>query len=165
MVVSKEYQQPPICRWYHPNGQKWRGTKDPLDEGERGAWKSWLKTQHSKKDHGIWSQHFMANRWGNNRNSDRLYFLGLQNHWGWWLQPWNSKTLAPWKKSYDKPRRHMKKQRHHFADKGPSSQSHGFSRSHVRTWEVDHIEDRVLKNWWFWTVVLEKILQGPSDSN
>ena len=42
--------------------------------------KSWLKTQHSKnKDHGIWSHHFMANRWGNNGNSDRLYFWGLQN--------------------------------------------------------------------------------------
>ena len=42
---------------------------------------SWLKTQHSKnKDHGIWSHHFMANRWGNNGNNDRLYFLGLQNH-------------------------------------------------------------------------------------
>ena len=43
----------------------------------------------------------MANRWGNNENSDRLYFFGLQNHCSWWLQPWNSKTLAPWKKSYD----------------------------------------------------------------
>ena len=43
--------------------------------------KSWLKTQHSKKeDHGIWSHHFMANRWGNSGNSDRLYFSGLQNH-------------------------------------------------------------------------------------
>ena len=42
-----------------------RGIKEPLDEGERGQWKSWLKTQHSKnKDHGIWSHHFMANRWG-----------------------------------------------------------------------------------------------------
>ena len=47
-------------------------------------WKSWLKTQHSKnEDHGIWSHPFMANRWGNNGNSDRLYFLGLQNHCGW----------------------------------------------------------------------------------
>ena len=58
----------------------------------------------------------------------------------------------------------MKKQRHHFGDKGPSSQSHGFSRSHVWMWEVDHMEDWVLKNWWFWTVVLEKILQGLLDS-
>ena len=50
-------------------------------------WKSWLKTQHSKnKDHGIWSHHFMANRWGNSGNSVRLYFLGLQNHCRWWLQ-------------------------------------------------------------------------------
>jgi len=40
--------------------------------------------------------------------------------------------LAPWKKSYDKPRQRIKKQRHHFADKGPSSQSYGFSSSHVR---------------------------------
>ena len=46
----------------------------------KGEWKSWLKTQRSKnKDHGIWSHHFMANRWGNNGNSDRFYFLGLQN--------------------------------------------------------------------------------------
>ena len=43
----------------------------------------------------------MTNRWGNNGNSERLYFLGLQNHRRWWLQPWNRKTLAPWKKSYD----------------------------------------------------------------
>ena len=46
--------------------------------------KAGLKTQHSKnQDHGIWSHHFMANRWGNNGNSERLYFLGLQNHCRW----------------------------------------------------------------------------------
>ena len=46
--------------------------------------KNWLKTQHSKnEDHGIQFHHFMANRWGNNGNSDRLYFLGLQNHCKW----------------------------------------------------------------------------------
>ena len=55
-----------------------------LDESERGQWKSWLKTQHSENnDHGIWSHHFMPNRWGNNGNSDRLYFFGLQNHCRW----------------------------------------------------------------------------------
>ena len=71
------------------NGRKW-GTKEPLDEGERGEWKNWLKTQHSKyKDHGIRSHHFMVNRRGKGRSSDRFYFLGLQNHWGWWLQSWN----------------------------------------------------------------------------
>ena len=50
----------------------------------------------------------MANRWGKIWNSDRFYFLGLKNHWGLWLQPWNSKALAPWKKSYDKPRQCIK---------------------------------------------------------
>ena len=60
--------------------------------------KSGLKTQHSKnEDHGIWSYHFMGSRWENSRNSVRLYFGGLQNHCRWWLQPWNWKTLAPWK--------------------------------------------------------------------
>ena len=87
---QEKYQQPHICRWYHSNGQKWRGTKEPLHESERVKWKSWLKTQHSKnKDQGIWSHHFMENRWENNGNSDRLYFLVLQNHCRWWLQAWN----------------------------------------------------------------------------
>ena len=64
-----------------PYGRKQRGTKEPLDESERGKWKSWLKAQHSENsDHGIRSHHFMTNRLGKNGNSDRLYFLGLQNH-------------------------------------------------------------------------------------
>ena len=68
----------------------------------------------------------------------RTLISGLQNHCRWWLQPWNQKTLAPWKKSYDKPRQHIKKQRHYFANKGPSSESFGFSSSHVWMWELDH---------------------------
>ena len=77
-------------RWHHPYGRKWRGAKNPLDESERGEWKSWLKAQHSENyDHGIWSHHFMANRWGNSGHSGWLYFGGLQNHCRWWLQPWN----------------------------------------------------------------------------
>ena len=94
----------------------------------------------------------------------RDYFLGLQNHCRWWLQPWNSKTLAPWKKSHDQPRQCIKKQRHYFADKGPSSQSHGFPNCHVWMWELDYKESRALKNWCFWTVVLEKTLESPLDS-
>ena len=63
---------------------KQRRTKEPLDESERGEWNRWLKTQHSKnEDRGIWSHHFMANRWGNSGNSERLYFLGLQSHCRW----------------------------------------------------------------------------------
>jgi len=71
--------------------------------------------------------------------------------------------LAPWKKSYDQPRQHIKKQRHHFADKGLSSQSYGFSSNHVWMWELDYNESWVLKNWCFSTVVLEKTLESPLD--
>ena len=92
---------------------------------------------------------------GYNGNCDRLYFTGLQNHYRQWLQPWNEMTLAPWKKSYDQPRQHIKKQRHCFANKGPSSQSYGFPSTHVWMWELDHKEGWVLKNWCFWTVVGE----------
>ena len=79
----------------------------------------------------------MANRWGNSGNSGWLYFGGLQNHCRWWLQPWNEKTLTPWKESYDQPRQHIKKQRHYFANKGPSSQGYGFSSGHEWMWELD----------------------------
>ena len=73
------------------------------------------------------------------------------------------KDACPWKKSYDQPRQHIKKQRHHFANKGPYSQSYGFSSNHVQMWELDHKEGCVLKNWCFWTVVLEKTLESPLD--
>ena len=60
-------------------------------------------------------------------------------------------------------RRYIKKHRHPFADKGPSSQSYGFSSSHIWMWELDHKEDWVQKNWCLWTVVLEKTLESPLD--
>ena len=103
----------------------------------------------------------MTNRWGNNGNSDRLYFLGLQNHCRWWPQPWNSKTFAPWKKSYDKQRKHIKKQRHYFANRAPYSQGCDFPSSHVGTWEVDHKKDWALKNWCFQTRCWERLLRVP----
>ena len=71
--------------------------------------------------------------------------------------------LAPWKKSYDKPRQHIKKQRYHFANNSPYNQSYGFSSSHLWIWELDHKEGWVPKNWCFWTVVLEKTLECPLD--
>ena len=64
----------------------------------------------------------------------------------------------------DKPRQCIKKQRHHFADKSPYSQSHGFSSSRVWIWELDHKEGWVLKNWCLWIVALEKTLESPLDS-
>ena len=65
------------------------------------------------------------------------------------------------RKSYDKPRQYVKKERHHFADKGPYSQDYGLSSSHVRMWELDNKEGRVPKNWCFQTVVLEKTFEIP----
>ena len=71
--------------------------------------------------------------------------------------------LSLWKKSYDKPRQYVKKQRHHFVNKGPYSQNYGFSSSHALMWKLDDIEDWALKNWCFWTVMLEKTLESPLD--
>ena len=71
--------------------------------------------------------------------------------------------LAPWKTRHDQPRRHNKKQRYYSANKGSSSQSYGFSTSHVWMWELDYKESWALKNWCFWTVVLEKTLESSLD--
>ena len=134
-----------------------------LKESERGGWKSWLKTQHSKnEDHGIQSTTLwqidgetvetVTNFpfWGSKMTAD-----GDCSH--------EIKTLAPWKKSHGKPRQHVKRQRHYFANKGPSIQSYGFSSGHVWMWELDYKERRAPKNWCFWTVVLENTLESPVD--
>jgi len=71
--------------------------------------------------------------------------------------------LAPWKKIYDQPRQHTKKQKHYFANKGLSSQSYGFSSGHVWMWELDYKKSWAPKNWCFWTVVLEKTLESLLD--
>ena len=83
--------------------------------------------------------------------------------------PMKLKDACSWKKSYEKPRQCIKKQRHYFADKGPSSQSYGFSSSHLWLWEVDHKEGWAPKNWCFWTVAGEDFreflgLQGDQNS-
>ena len=71
--------------------------------------------------------------------------------------------LTLWKESFDHSRQHIKKQRHYFADKDPSSQGYGFSSSHVWMWDLDYKESWALNNWCFWTVVLEKTLESPLD--
>ena len=71
--------------------------------------------------------------------------------------------LTPWKNRYDQPRQDNKKQSHYFSNNGLSSQSYGFSSSHVWMWELKYKESWVLKNWCFWTVVLEKTLDSPLD--
>ena len=70
--------------------------------------------------------------------------------------------LAPWKKNYDQPRQYIKKQRDYFANKGPSSQSYGFSSGHLLMWDLDYKESWAPK-WCFWTMMLEKTLESPLD--
>jgi len=88
----------------------------------------------------------MANRWGNNGDSDKLYFL-------------DSKITADGDCSHEIKRclflgrKVIRNQRHYFANKNPSCQSYCFSSSHVRMWELDYRESWVLKNWCFWTMV------------
>ena len=72
--------------------------------------------------------------------------------------------ISPWKKNYDKPRQHIKKQRHHFSDTGLYRQSYSFSSGHVWMWELEHQEGWAPKNWCFHTVVLEKTLESPLDT-
>ena len=119
----EKYQKSQIYRWHHLHGRKQRGTKEPLDEGEKGEWKSSLKTQHSKNyDHGIWSHHFIANRRRNSGSSDGLFSYTPKS-----LQtvtaPMKLRHLLFGRKVYNQPRQHIKKWKHHFANKGPSSQA------------------------------------------
>ena len=73
------------------------------------------------------------------------------------------KLKDAWKKSYDQPRQHIKKQRHYFANKGLSSQGYGFSSGCVWMWELNYKGSWAPKNWCFWTVMLEKTLERPLD--
>ena len=73
------------------------------------------------------------------------------------------KDAIPWKENYDQPRQHIKKPRHYFANKGPSSQGYGFPSSCVWMWDLDYKESWVPKNWCFCTMVLEKTLKSPLD--
>ena len=105
----------------------------------------------------------MASRWRNSGNSGRLLFFGAPKSLQMVTAAIKQKVLTPWKKSYDQARQHVKKQRHFFANKGPSSQGYGFSSSHVWMWELDYKDSWAWKNWCFWTVVLEKTLESPLD--
>ena len=74
------------------------------------------------------------------------------------------KEVCSWKKSYDKPRQHIEKKRHYFADECPYNQRYGSSSRHVWMWELDHKEGWALKNWCFQILMLEKILESPLHS-
>ena len=126
-----------------------------------GEWKSWLTAQYlENKDHGTWCHHFMANRWGNNGNSESLYFLGLQNHCKWWLQLWN--MLAPSKKNYDKPDSILKSRDITLSTKVHIVKAVVFPvvMYGCESWTK---ESWAQKNWCFWTMMLEKTLESPLD--
>ena len=116
------------------NGRKWRGTNSLLMKGKVESEKAGLNF-NIKKTKIMASGPIIS--WQidgeKNGNSGRFYFLRLQIHCDYSHE---IKTLAPWKKSYDQPRQHIKKQRHHFADKGLYSQTYGFSSSHAQMWEL-----------------------------
>ena len=112
--------------------------------------KSWLKTQHSKiEGHGIWSHHFIANRWKTMETVTDFIFLGSQITADGDCRHEIKRLLAPWKKRYDKPRQHIKKQRRYFADKGPYRQNYGFSSTYEWMRVLDHKKGWVLRNWCF----------------
>ena len=87
-----------------------------------------LKLNIQKTEHGIWSHHFMGNRWGNSRNSVRLYFWGAPKSLQMVTAAMKLKDLE---EKLDLPKQHVKKQRHCFANKGQSSQGYDFSSGHV----------------------------------
>ena len=89
-------------------------------------------------------------------------FLGFKITMDGDKRPWNLDTFTSWKKSDDKPRQHIKKQRHYFADEGLYSQSYGFSSSHARMWELSNKKGWA-QNWGLQTVMLEKTLESPLD--
>ena len=94
--------------------------------------KGWLKVQHSEnEDHGIRSHHFMEIDGETVKKVSDFIFLGSKITADGDYSHEIKTMLTPWKESYDQPRQHVKKQRHYLADKGPSSQSYGFSSSHV----------------------------------
>ena len=122
-------------------------------------WKSWLKAQHSEnEDHGIWSCHFMGNRWKNSGKSD-IILGGSKINGDGDCSHEIKRLLLLGRKAMTQL--NIKKQRHYFANKGPSSQIYGFSNSHVWMWELDYEESWVLKNWCFRTVIVEKTLESP----
>ena len=141
-------------RWYHPSGRNQKRTKEPLDESESGEWKSCLK-QKTK---------IMASGPVTSWHIDGETMEAVTDFISWApksLQIVNATMKL--KDSYEQPRQHIKKQRHYFANKGPSSQSYGSFSSHIWIWELDYKESWVQKNWCFWPVVLEKTLESPLD--
>ena len=117
----EKYQQLQICKWCYSNDRKWRGIEKPLNEGERGKWKTWFKTQHKKyKDHDFWSHHPRQIEGEKVEAVTNFIFLGskitVDGDWSHEIKRHLLLCRLYWKEN-------------HFADKGPYSPSYGFSSS------------------------------------
>ena len=136
------------------HGRKWRGTKNPLDEDEEEREKVGLKFNIKKSK--IMASGSITSWQIDGETVETVadfIFLGSKiTVNGDCSQEIKRRLLLG--SSYDQPRQHIKKQRHYFANKGPSRQGYGFSSSHVWMWELDCEEGWAPKNWCFWTVVL-----------
>ena len=106
----------------------------------------------------------MANRWANSGNrTDFIWGEGAPKSLQMVTAVMKLKDAFSLEEKYDQHRQHIKKQRHHFANNGPSNQGYDFSSSHVWMWELDYKESWAPKNWCFWTVMLGKTLESPLD--
>ena len=150
---QQKYKKPQVRKWYYSNGRKQKGTKEPLDESEKGEWKSSLEMQHSKTK-------IMASSpitsWPIGREKGKQWqifiFLG-------------SKITADSDCSYEINNLDsiLKRRDITLLTKVCISQRYGFSSRHVRMWELNHKEGWVLKNWCFRTVLLEKTIKSLLD--
>ena len=136
-----------------------RTTKEPLDESEEESEKVGLKL-NTQKTKILASGPIIS--WQIDGETVADFILGAPKSLQMVIAAMKLKD-TPRKESNDQPRQHTKKQRHYFVNKDPSSQGYGFSSSHVWMWELDYEESWVLRNWCFWTVVLEKTLASPLD--
>ena len=109
---------------------------------DRGAWQTIVHGGHKELDMTEWLNMSMPSR---ETTLPDPHVLGFYHNL----------------ESYDQSRQHIQKQRHYFANKGPSSQGYGFSSSHAWMWDLVCEESWAQENWWFWTVMLEKTLESP----
>ena len=159
----EKYQQFQIWRWQHPYGRKWRRTKVSLDESERGAWKSWLKTQYSKnKDRGIGPIISRRRDEGKVETVTDFIFLGSKISTVCDCSHEIKRCLLLEIKAMTNPDSKLKSRITLL--KCMYSQSYGFSSSHVQVWELTIKKTKwAPKDWCFRTVVLEKTLESPLD--
>ena len=141
----EKYQWPQVHRWHHPYGRKQRRDKEPLDEGEREEWRCWLKTQHSKnEDHGIWSITSWKIDGETMETVINFIFGGSKITADGDCSHEIKRCLLLGRKAVTNLDSIIKKQRHYFVNKGPYSQSYGFSSNHVWLWELDYKENWAL---------------------